>query len=224
MGNLIRYPYEATYAQGYLAEPASGAGPGVIVLHAWWGLNDFFKEICDRLAKEGFLVLAPDMYNGKVVKTVEEADQAVGSIDGRENRSRLVAAVDYLKAHPMHQGDDIGVIGFSMGGAWALLLSTLYPHAIAAVVVFYATGEGDFSAARAAYLGHFAPNDEWEPDESVQQLEAALRRAGRDVKFYIYPDTKHWFFEEDRPESYDKSSAFLAWERSLDFLRKHLVK
>jgi carboxymethylenebutenolidase len=89
------------------------------------------------------------------------------------------------------------------------------------VVVFYSTGAADFSAARAAYLGHFAENDEWEPEEDVRQLEAGIRAAGRDIAFYTYPGTQHWFFEPNRPE-YNPQAAALAWQRTVDFLHAYL--
>ncbi len=108
-----------------------------------------------------------------------------------------------------------------MGGAWALLLSSLKPQDMAAVVVFYGSGQADFATARAAYLGHYAEDDEWEPLEGVRQMEADMRAAGREVTFYTYPGTRHWFFEANRPE-YDAAAATLAWQRTCGFLRDHL--
>jgi carboxymethylenebutenolidase len=130
-------------------------------------------------------------------------------------------ALSYLREHPAGRGSAIGALGFSMGGAWAILLSTLAPEAIAAVVIFYGSEGADFSAARAAYLGHFAEEDEWEPLDGVRQMEADMRAAGRDVTFHTYPGVRHWFFETDRPE-YDSDAAGLAWRRTRDFLHEHL--
>ncbi len=109
-----------------------------------------------------------------------------------------------------------------MGGAWALFASTYYPDDIAAVVIFYGSGSADFAQARAAYLGHYAENDEWEPTEDVQFLENALRSAGHDVEFHTYPGTTHWFFENNRPE-YNAEAAQLAWQRTVAFLRDHVT-
>jgi carboxymethylenebutenolidase len=214
---------QPTYAPAYVAVPEQGAGPGVVVLHAWWGLNDVFKRLCDRLAAAGFVAVAPDLYGGKTATTIEEAEQLLQGLDSDEAQTNVTAAVAYLRQHPAVRGGDLGAIGFSMGGAWALRLSTLRPAEIAAVVVFYSSGMADFAAARAAYLGHYAENDEWEPVEDVRQVEQALRTAGRAVTFHTYPGTGHWFFEENRPE-YNGEAAHLAWERTVTFLREQLAE
>ncbi len=206
----------------YVAVPASGTGPGVVVLHAWWGLNEFFKQLCDRLAAEGFVAAAPDLYGGKTASGIPEAEQLIQAMDGAAAKQRLDEAVTFLQHHPAVQGNGLGVIGFSMGGAWALLSSTYYPDDIAAVVVFYGSGSADFAQARAAYLGHYAENDEWEPAEDIQFLENALRSAGRNVQFHTYPGTAHWFFENNRPE-YHAEAAQLAWARTVTFLRQRLA-
>lgn len=209
-------------APAYGAMPAQAQGPGVMVLHAWWGLNAFFKQFCDRLAAEGFVVVAPDLYGGKIAATIDEAQQLIQAMDPAAAEQRLAEAVTFLKQHPAVQGSGLGVIGFSMGGAWALLSSTYYPEDIAAVVLFYGSEAADFGQARAAYLGHYAANDEWEPAEGVQFLENAIRTAGREVNFYTYPGTAHWFFENDRPE-YNAEAAQLAWERTVAFLHERLT-
>lgn len=210
-----------TAAGGYLAVPPSGAGPGVLVLHAWWGLTPFIRELCDRLAAEGFVALAPDLYGGPTAATVEEAQALVDGADGERVRAAALAGLEALRAHPAVSGGRVAALGLSFGAAWGLLLSTLDP-AIAAVVIFYGTYPLDFAPARAAYLGHFAPDDPWEPAEAVAELERALRGAGRELTFHRYPGTAHWFFERDRPE-YDPEAAALAWERTLAFLRAQLA-
>ena len=112
-----------------------------------------------------------------------------------------------------------------MGAAWAIELATgERPDDFAAVVLFYGAGEGDFAPSRAAFLGHFAPGDEWEPDEGVAALEAAIRAAGKEVTFHRYPGAGHWFFEADRPDAYDPAAAELAWERTVAHLRRHLSR
>lgn len=165
--------------QGFLAVPPTGKGPGVLVLHAWWGLNDTIKAFCTQLAASGFVAFAPDLYHGKVADNVADAET-------------LGTALDLAAADPEH---------------------------IRSVVIFYGTGGGDFSNSRAAYLGHFAENDEFEPQSNVDNLEEALRGAGRPVTFYRYPDTGHWFFEPDRSQAYNQAAASLAWDRTLAFLK-----
>ncbi|TMI44718.1 dienelactone hydrolase family protein, partial [Candidatus Bathyarchaeota archaeon] len=114
-------------------------------------------------------------------------------------------------------------VGFSMGGAHSLLLSTLKPESVGAVVVFYAAWtEPNFSNARASFLGHFSPDDEWEPVEGVRATEEKIRGAGREVTFHFYPGTKHWFVEENRPIEYKRDAADLAWKRTLEFLDSKL--
>jgi carboxymethylenebutenolidase len=114
----------------------------------------------------------------------------------------------------------LAVIGFSLGANLALDLAEADPEHIRSVVLFYGTGGDDFSHSRAAYLGHFAENDEFEPQASVDDLEASLRRAGRPVTFYRYPGTGHWFFEPDRTQAYNPAAASLAWDRTLAFLKR----
>lgn len=220
---MIEFPVGEGTASAYLALPRSGEGPGILLLHAWWGLTSFFKETCERLAQEGFVVLAPDLYHGTTAATIDEAKQAHSALSLERARQDVTAAVAALLRHPAVQGNSIGCIGFSMGAAWSLYASELLPDQIAAVVVFYgAWPEVDFAAAKAAYLGHFAEHDEWEPDEGVAQTKQAIQNAGREVTFHTYPETTHWFFEANRPDAYHDASARLAWERTLAFLRSHL--
>lgn len=207
------------YSQNqYLVRPPSGLGPGVLVLHAWWGLNDFMKGFCQRLADEGFTVLAPDLYHGKVAKTIPEAEVLRDGMDANypEAASTVLAAAERL--HSL-TGQPIAVIGFSLGGYFALWLSAERPDAVGKVVAFYTDCDTDFSTARASYLGHFAETDPFEPPEAVKALEDGLRAAGRPFAFHTYPGTGHWFFEADRPDAYDPAAAQLAWERTLAFLK-----
>jgi carboxymethylenebutenolidase len=209
----------------YLALPESGRGPGVLVLHAWWGLNEVFQEVCDRLAQAGFVALAPDLFSGEIVRTVEEAEQHLTSWDEAQSVPPiLLPAVEALGKHPAVSGSGLGVIGFSMGAYWALWLAQQKPELIRAVSLFYGTngGEGDFQKSKAAFVGHFAENDPYETPEGIQTLETNLKSASRPVTFYTYPKTGHWFFEKDRPEAYDAQAAQLAWERTTTFLHDQL--
>ncbi len=210
-------PYPA-----YLAAPASGSGPGVLVLHAWWGLNPFFKAFCDRLAGEGFLALAPDLYNGKVAQSISEAQILMAQTDFEQAQVEVIGSLVYLGGLPPVSGKGLATVGFSMGAAWALWLSTFAPQEVVATAAFYGTDEIDTSTARAAYQGHYAANDPYEPLESVQRLENTLKHAGLEATFYIYTQAGHWFMEDDRPDAYDPDAARLAWDRLVEFLHEKL--
>lgn len=219
---MIEFPAGETTKRGYLALPATGSGPGVLVLHAWWGLNGFFRGLCDRLAAEGFVALAPDAYEGRVAATIPEAERLVNELKGDEYRAVVGGGIAALGAHPAARGGRVALLGCSLGASGALEWSVRQPEAVAAVVAFYGSrSDLDFTDARAAYLGHFAEHDEWEPEEEVRATDEHLRAAARPVAFHRYPGTGHWFFEDDRPDAYDPAAAALAWQRTLAFLREH---
>ena len=214
---MVEFSADGVSGKGYLASPMKPRGK-VLVLHAWWGLNDFFKSFADRLASQGFLAFAPDLYHGPVAKSVEEAKALHSKADNERIEKLVLGASEYLQSIPSVRGRKMGVVGFSMGAALSLLLSTLKPESIGAVVVFYGTYPMDFSKAQASYLGHFAPDDEWEPLSEIHALEGKLRESGKEISFHFYPGTKHWFVEENRPVEYNRDAADLAWKRTLEFL------
>jgi len=210
---------------GYLALPPRGTGSPVLVLHAWWGLNDTLKAFCDRLAQAGFVVFAPDLYHGKVATTIPDAEALGGALDQNADRAKaeIADAARFLSKRAGADAPDLAVVGFSLGAYYAVDLSAALPELVGAVVLFYGTGPADLSRSQAAYIGHFAENDPYEPKEYADELEAALKRAGRPVTFYHYPGTTHWFFEPDRAQAYDRPAAELAWERTLAFLKHEMI-
>jgi carboxymethylenebutenolidase len=205
----------------YLALPGGGKGPGVLLLHAWWGLKPFFKQVCDQLAEQGFVVLAPDLYHGPIAKTIDEAKALMEAADGQLMGATVMAAKDFLLAHPARTGEKLGVVGFSMGASFSLLAATRAPEQFGAMVAFYGAGESDFSKMQAKYMGHFSDVDEWEPIKWVNWMAEAMKTAGVDTTIFIYPEVAHWFVESDRPE-YDPAAAKLAWERTFTFLKENL--
>ena len=228
-GRMIEFDTDGAPATGYLATPAAGTGPGVVVLHAWWGLTEPFRQVCDRLAEAGFVALAPDLYRGKTATTVEEAEALASALNGESDRvsediaGALQCLLQHDATHPADGRGAFGFVAFSLGGAYALDMSVNLPDEIAAVAIFYATyPDLDFSSAKAAYLFNFAENDPYEPAESVTQMEQALEKAGRRATFYTYPGTTHWFFEANRPDAYDPAAAALAWDRTVAFLNAEL--
>jgi carboxymethylenebutenolidase len=212
----------ALQPMGYLAKPAYGGGPGVLVLHAWWGLNDTVKAFCERLAAEGFVAFAPDLYHGKIATTIPDAESLMSSLNSEQAMAEVAEAAAYLSGLTGPGAAGLGAIGFSLGAYYAVALSVADPERMRAVVVFYGAGEGDFTRSEAGYLGHFAENDEYEEAYWINKLEEGLAAAGRPVTFYTYAGTKHWFCEPDRPDVYDPEAAQLAWERTIPFLRDAL--
>jgi carboxymethylenebutenolidase len=208
--------------QGFLALPSVGQGPGVLVLHAWWGLNDAIKAFCARLAESGFHAFAPDLYHGKVTDNIADAEILGKALDTNhlQAKAEIADATMFLNERAGQADRGLAVIGFSLGAYYALDLAAADAEHLRSVVIFYGTGSGDYSSSRAAYLGHFADNDEFEPQSNVDHLEESLRRAGRPVTFHRYPGTGHWFFEPDRAQAYNQAAARLAWDRTLAFLRR----
>jgi carboxymethylenebutenolidase len=213
----IKLDVNGRSVNAYLASPAEG-GPGVLVLHAWWGLKPFFKEVCDRLAEQGFIALAPDLRDGQVAKTIDAAKALMQKSDEQAAGDAAMAAKDYLLSLTKN---NIGVMGYSMGAWWSMVAAMNDPESIAATVLFYGIGEGDFNRMKSKVLGHYSDRDEWEPLDGVRAMEKSLEEAGVDATLHIYPGVAHWFVEEDRPE-YDPAAARLAWERTIDFLKKNL--
>jgi carboxymethylenebutenolidase len=207
--------------QGFLALPPTGKGPGVLVLHAWWGLNDTMKAFCTRLAESGFVAFAPDLYHGKVADNIADAETLGQALDANHLQAKadITEATMFLNEGAGQPDRGLAVIGFSLGAYYALDLAAADPEHIRSVVLFYGTGPADFSRSKAAYLGHFAEMDEFEPQSNVDDLEESLRRAGRPVTFYRYSGAGHWFFEPDR-SAYNQAAASLAWDRTLAFLRR----
>lgn len=206
---------------GYLAVPPAGGGDGVLVLHAWWGLNDTVKAFCERLAGSGFVAFAPDLYHGEVADTIAGAVALSAALDSNFDRARaeVAQAAAHLNERARPAGHGLAVIGFSLGAFYALDLAVTEPEHVRSVVVFYGTRPGDYSSSKAAYLGHFAETDEYEPQSAVDDLEESLRRAGRPVTFYRYSGAGHWFFEPDRVQAYNAAAASLAWDRTVAFLK-----
>lgn len=232
MSETVEIQAEDTSTTGYLALPADGNGPGVLLMHAWWGLNSYFKSLADRLANEGYVVLAPDIYGGKIASEIEDAEKLIGELEKDQGYHKAIkveeAALDYLLNHPSVTGDKIGAIGFSMGATYASWLATLRPE-VTAVVLFYGgffggdQGPDYATQSEDAFLGHFAEGDEWEPDEGVKEQERQLQAAGREAKFHFYPGASHWFMEDNRPDNYNAEAAQLAWERTVQFLKEKLT-
>jgi len=207
----------------YMATPKRQRAGAVLVLHSWWGLNDFFRRLCDRFADQGFVALAPDLYDGRVAVTVAEAQALRATVTA----SRKEPAYKYLmrmivELRGAAAVDDIGVVGCSMGGHWAYWLAQRPDLPIVATVTFYAARDGDYSQSRSSFLAHFAEADEWVSAAGIRRLQRSLAKAGRAFEFHTYPGTGHWFFEDDRADAFQPEAAVLAWRRTLDFLKQRM--
>src|SRR6186997_776175 len=162
----------STQPDGYLAVPPGGQGHPVLVLHPWWGLNDTIKAFCTRLAEAGFVAFAPDLYHGKVADTIADAETLGKALDTNhlQAKAEIADATRFLDERAGQADRGLAVIGFSLGAYYALDLAAADPDHIRSVVIFYGTGGGDYSTSRAAYLGHFAENDEFEPQSNLDDL------------------------------------------------------
>jgi carboxymethylenebutenolidase len=225
MGEMIEFPSNGTADQGYLALPASGAGPGVVVIQEWWGLVPHIKDVCDRFAAAGFVALAPDLYRGKQVTEPDEAGKEMMALQLDRAGKDMSGAVDEVRRRSGH--DEVGVVGFCMGGGLALVLATQRPDAVVACIAFYgvipwADAQPDFGPMRAAVLGHIAELDGFFGPDVADALEAQLKALGKEVEFHLYPGVDHAFFNDTRPEVYNADASALAWQRTIDFLHARL--
>ena len=224
MGEMVQFPFAGGTTGGYLSEPKNGGGPGVVVIQEWWGLVDHIKDVCDRFAAEGFVALAPDLYHGKTTKSPDEAGKLMMAMRIDEAERVLGAAVDYLSTLDSTTSEKIGAVGFCMGGALALYTATKNPK-VGACVVFYGGHpkvKPDLPNLHAPVLGLYAEKDGFVTPALVRDLERKLRDLGKQIEVNIYKDADHAFFNDTRPEVYNAEAAADAWQRTVEFLRKHL--
>jgi carboxymethylenebutenolidase len=212
-------------AYGYLALPASGSGPGVIVIQEWWGLTTHIAHIADRLAGDGFVALAPDLYGGATTHDADEALQLMLELPVDRAARDLRGAVDYLLSRDEVAGETVGAVGFCMGGAFVLQLAVQEGGKIAAAVAFYPVGymPDDYARLQAPVLIHISDNDEINPPTLAEELTDKIS-AGTGTKPEIahYPAGHAFLNEEDLLGTYDADQARIAWDRTVAFLRAHL--
>jgi len=190
---------------------------GVLVLHAWWGLNDDVRASAERLRREGYEVASPDLFHGPVATTRDEAQALSGKVskDWQSTMTEIEAALKKLQA------DRVAVLGWSMGVWFSWQLAQAHADRIRGLVSYYGYGEFEPGAKLPPILGHFAENDEFDSVEDVRAVEQKLIETKHVAEFHVYPGTKHWFDEPSRPE-YDKAASELAWQRTLAFLDTRL--
>jgi len=227
MSEMVSYPSNGSQGQGYLALPASGSGPGVVVLQEWWGVNDQIKEVCDRFASEGFVALAPDIYRGVVTREPDEAGKLMMQLNIEQAAKDMSGAVVYLAAHDAVTSSGVGVVGFCMGGALALWLATLQPELVDAVAPYYGVAgwpsPPDFSLLQAPVQGHYAEFDDFAGPVAVAALQTELTDLGKAHEFFVYPGTEHAFTNHHRPEVHDQAATETAWTRTVAFFRANVT-
>lgn len=230
MGESVSFPSNGDTASGYLSVPDAGQGPGLLVLQEWWGLVPQIKRTADWLATKGFVALAPDLYHGHIAEHTEmdKAQQLMESMPPDRAARDMSAAIDYLLAHKSVIGRSVGVIGFCMGGMLTLMISAFQGDRIRAAVPFYGAPLGelapDWSGLTATVQGHFAEDDQMFPIEPIRQLEAELKRSGKDVDFIVHPNVGHAFANDENPlGTFDATTATTALEEAVKFLAEKLA-
>ena len=221
-GKMVEFPTNGHTTQGYLATPAAGKGPGILVIQEWWGLVPHIKSVCDRFAAEGFSALAPDMYHGKTASEPDEAGKLFMALNIAQAEKDLAGAAKYLASHS--STSKLGAVGFCMGGQLALFAGCTQPS-IGAVVDFYGVHPNvkpDYTRLSGPVLGLFAEKDAFVTPETARGVEAAIKKAGKSVEIHIYPGVDHAFFNDENPAAYNKAAAEDAWRRTLAHFRANL--
>ena len=226
---MIEFAVNGETAGGYLAVPAGGSGPGLIVLQEWWGLVPQLKRVCDYLATEGFVALAPDLYHGELAEhdEMDKAGHLMTSLPAERAAADMSGAIDHLLSLDEVTSKQVGVVGFCMGGLLTLMITAGAGDRVAAAAPFYGAplGEGgpDWSGLTAVVEGHFAEFDDHFGAGPVKDLEAELVEMGKNVTFHIYEGTGHAFTNEDNPlGTYDEAAKALAFGRTLKLFRTYL--
>jgi carboxymethylenebutenolidase len=222
-GKMVEFPANGTTTAGYLATPAAGKGPGVLVIQEWWGLVRHIKNVADRFAADGFTALAPDLYHGQTASEPDGAQKLFMALNIAQAEKDLRGAAKFLAGHSSTA--KLGVVGFCMGGQLALFAATLN-SSIGACVDFYGVHPSvkpDYSKLSGPVLGLFAEKDTYVTPQVARDLDAAIKKAGKRSEIHIYPGVDHAFFNDERPDVYDKAAADDAWRRTVAFFRQHLT-
>jgi carboxymethylenebutenolidase len=222
MGQTIRLQAAAGDTDTYLAPARPTPGAPVLLLHSWWGLNEDMRDLADRLAGDGFTVMAPDLFDGRVLTTIEDAEAyttaierggGLGALNPDRITGRVEATLDHLLAHPDARGDRAAIVALSFGGWYGSQVAAGRSDVGAFVSIYSDVYQGP---AGAAYLGHFAENDQFVDSPAMDKPLPEGSAA------HIYPGMKHWFTEPDRPE-FNEEAAELAYSRTMEFLRANLA-
>jgi carboxymethylenebutenolidase len=222
MGELITFKSNGGTCTGYIA---GSEGPGVVVIQEWWGLNEHIKDVVDRVAAEGFVAIAPDLYHGESATEPDGAGKLMMALNLAEAGKDMSGAIDVLQQRTGRE--KVGVVGFCMGGGLAMVAACQRPDAVAAVAPFYglipwASAQPDWSKLTAKVDGHYAEKDGYFTPENAAALQAQLRELGKDATLHVYAGADHAFFNDTRPEVYDAAASATAWDRAIELFRTTL--
>ncbi len=222
----VTFPSNGDTAHGYLAVPESGRGPGVVVIQEWWGLTSHIADVTNRLAAEGFVALAPDLFGGTTTHDSDEAGQLMQQLPVERAARDLGGAVDYLLGHEAVTSSQVGAVGFCMGGGFVLVLAAQQGDKIGAAVPFYGVLGEDypgFGRLSAPMLGHFGEQDQMAPPDAVRELADRIENeSGQRPDFRVYPAGHAFFNDENLLGTYAPEQAQKAWDATLEFLRSKL--
>jgi carboxymethylenebutenolidase len=224
-GKPVSYKSGDETVQGVLYTPAGkGPFPGIVVIHEWWGLNEWVKEQASKLADQGYAALAIDLYRGKVATTSDEAHEIMRGVPEDRAKRDLHAAVEFLKAQPNVKKDRIASIGWCMGGGYSLDVALQEPTLRAAVIHYghLAADASSLKQIHASILGIFGGKDRGIPVDDVKKFEQALKQQGNRVEIHIYPDAGHAFENPNNKDGYRPEDAADAWQRTVAFLAETL--
>jgi carboxymethylenebutenolidase len=229
MAETVEFKSNGNVASGYLAKPPSGSGPAVLVIQEWWGLDSTTKQMADRLADDGFVALAPDLYHGELAghDEMDKAGKLMQSLPPDRAGRDMSGAIDYLASHPAVTSKSVGVVGFCMGGMLAFIIAANRPDKVKAVVPFYGFPQGptepDWSKLTAKVSGHMAEQDNFFTPDGARALEAKLRGMGKDVTLTVHPGTGHAFMAPHNAlKTYNPTVAAQIWPQVVSFLRENV--
>ena len=226
MGEIVEYTTDAGTTRAYLAVPASGSGPGIVVVQEWWGLVDHIRDVCDRFAAEDFLALAPDLYRGETTTEPDEATRKMQEVDVHTAALELAVGIGYVLQHPGCTSGTVGVVGYCMGGALALIAGATATGKVGAVDSYYGVfwyGDPQFEPMTGPVVMRVGTNDEFISLERIEELAQLVREAGADVTVRTYEGAGHAFFNDSRPEAYRPEAAQAAWQETLELFRTSLA-
>ena len=203
----------------YFVQDDSGPGPGVLLLHSFWGLTSSVKNLADGLADHGYTVLAPDINFGELPDSEQAALDHLGSASPDRLASLVLSSVELL--HEKSTEGPIGIVGFGMGGSLGLWASVRLSSKVAAAVSFYGSQQIDFAGSQSSYLVHLAEEDEYVSDDEAAFMEATMGLESLPVELITYPGTKHGFCEPDG-DTFDPEAFEEAWAKTIEFLTDRL--